>query len=204
VVLEVLRAEERLVIAAVEGNAGAGGVFLALAADLVWTRPGVVLNPHYKGMGGLNGSEYWTYLLPRRVGARRAEALTEGLLAVAPPEALAMGLIDASFGESAGAFLGRVEAQAQDLAGGARFEALLREKGRRRRRDAAQRPLAAYRLHELSRVHRSFYGPDPAYHEARRRFVHKLPPDGPAGVRRLTGPSGAAAGGGLASASRPA
>ena len=58
-------------VAALEGNAGAGGVLLALAADLVWTRPGVVLNPHYQGMGGLYGSEYWTYLLPRRVGGAR-------------------------------------------------------------------------------------------------------------------------------------
>ncbi len=71
-VLDVITAEERLVVAALEGNAGAGGVPLALAADLVWTRPGVVLNPHYQAMGGLYGSEYWTYLLPQRVGARRA------------------------------------------------------------------------------------------------------------------------------------
>ncbi len=34
-------------------------------------------------------------------------------------------------------------------------------------------------------MHRSFYGPDPAYHEARRRFVHKLPPATLASVRRL-------------------
>ena len=113
---DVITAGERLVVAALEGNAGAGGVPLALAADLVWTRPGVVLNPHYQGMGGLYGSEYWTYLLPRRVGAPWAEALTEGLLAVATPEAQAMGLIDAAFGETAAEFLSRVEAQAHDLA----------------------------------------------------------------------------------------
>ena len=28
-----------------------------------------MLNPYYRHMGGLYGSEYWTYLLPRRVGA---------------------------------------------------------------------------------------------------------------------------------------
>jgi putative two-component system protein, hydrogenase maturation factor HypX/HoxX len=32
---------------------------MALAADRVYARDGVVLNPHYKGMG-LYGSEYWT------------------------------------------------------------------------------------------------------------------------------------------------
>ena len=189
-VLDVITAGERLVVAALEGNAGAGGVPLALAADLVWTRPGVVLNPHYQGMGGLYGSEYWTYLLPRRVGGAWAEALTEGLLAVGTPEAQAMGLIDAAFGETGAEFLSRVEAQAHDLASSPQLDARLREKGNQRRRDEARRPLATYRLQELARVHRSFYGPDPAYHEARRRFVHKLPPAGPATVRRLRGPSG--------------
>ena len=41
---------------------------LPLAADCVYAREGVILNPHYKTMGCLYGSEYWTYTLPRRVG----------------------------------------------------------------------------------------------------------------------------------------
>ena len=60
-------------MAALGGNAGAGGCFLARAADLVWVRDGVMLNPHYKNMGNLYGSEYWTYLLPR-AGRRRGRA----------------------------------------------------------------------------------------------------------------------------------
>jgi hypothetical protein len=36
------------VIAGLRGNAGAGGAMLALAADRVYARQGVVLNPHYK------------------------------------------------------------------------------------------------------------------------------------------------------------
>ena len=56
------------------GNAGAGGFFLALAADEVWMAERVVANPHYKDMGNLSGSEYWTYLLPRR--AAQLEAAT--------------------------------------------------------------------------------------------------------------------------------
>ena len=67
----VLLTTDKFVIAALEGNAGAGGVFLALAADQVLMRDGIVLNPHYKNMGNLYGSEYWTYVLPRRVGADR-------------------------------------------------------------------------------------------------------------------------------------
>ena len=63
----LIEATDRIVIAAMQGNAGAGGVFMALAADQVWARRSVVLNPHYKNMGNLFGSEYWTYLLPRRL-----------------------------------------------------------------------------------------------------------------------------------------
>ena len=49
----VLLTTDKFVIAALEGNAGAGGVFLALAADQVLMRDGIVLNPHYKNMGNL-------------------------------------------------------------------------------------------------------------------------------------------------------
>lgn len=41
-------------------------------------------------------------------------------------------------------------------------------------RISAQQPLEAYRREELARSHACFFGPDPGYHEARRRFVHKL------------------------------
>ena len=61
---------------------------MALGADRVLAREGIVLNPHYKGMGGLYGSEYWTYSLPRRVGHERALQLTEQCLPVPPTSRL--------------------------------------------------------------------------------------------------------------------
>ena len=64
---EIITATDQLVVTSVGANAGAGGVMLALGADHVMLRDGVVLNPHYATMG-LYGSEYWTYVLPRRVG----------------------------------------------------------------------------------------------------------------------------------------
>ncbi len=67
-VLALLTTETHLTVAALQGNAGAGGAFIALAADRVLARSGIVLNPHYRGMGNLYGSEYWTYLLPKRTG----------------------------------------------------------------------------------------------------------------------------------------
>ncbi|MER6085625.1 enoyl-CoA hydratase-related protein, partial [Streptomyces sp. NPDC001833] len=72
----VLRTTDRLVVAALGGNAAAGGVMLALAADEVWCRAGAVLNPHYRRMG-LYGSEFWTYSLPLSARRRR---LRRGLL----------------------------------------------------------------------------------------------------------------------------
>jgi putative two-component system hydrogenase maturation factor HypX/HoxX len=73
-VYAILTTNTHLVIAAMQGNAAAGGVMLALVADKVYARKGVVLNPHYKRMG--YGSEYWTYSLPKRVGQKKAIELT--------------------------------------------------------------------------------------------------------------------------------
>ena len=68
-VREIIDTDSHLVLSALAGDAAAGGVPFALAADCVVAREDVVLNPYYRHMGGLYGSEYWTYLLPRRVGA---------------------------------------------------------------------------------------------------------------------------------------
>ena len=101
---EIITMEDKLTVSALGANAGAGGVALAAAADRVWVRPNVVLNPHYKGMGGLYGSEYWTYLLPRRVGERKALELTEGMLPLGAYAAREMGLVDAIFQGSPATF----------------------------------------------------------------------------------------------------
>ncbi len=169
----ILSSDSHLIISALQGNAGAGGVFLALAADRVVAREGVVLNPHYQAMGNLYGSEYWTYLLPRRVGAERAGEITGNRLPVEGRQAKALGLIDDCFGSDAAGFRCGVEALAESLAADA--PALLAEKRAERRRDEAGKPLAAYRVEELAQMKRNFYGFDPSYHVARYNFVHKVP-----------------------------
>ena len=68
-VREIIETDSHVVLSALGGDAAAGGVPFALAADHVVARNNVVLNPYYQHMGGLYGSEYWTYLLPRRVSA---------------------------------------------------------------------------------------------------------------------------------------
>ncbi len=165
----------QITIAALQGNAGAGGVFLSLAADRVYAREGVVLNPHYKGMGNLYGSEYWTYLLPRRVGEARAFALTQNRLPVGAEEARAMGLIDGYFGIDREDFLARVTRIAEGLATSPDYPTLLREKVARRERDEREKPLDAYRAEELQHMKLNFYGFDPSYHVARYNFVYKIP-----------------------------
>ena len=47
-------------------------------------------HPHYKNMG-LYGSEYWTYLLARRVGDDNAKSITEECLPMIAPEAVSIG-----------------------------------------------------------------------------------------------------------------
>jgi putative two-component system hydrogenase maturation factor HypX/HoxX len=172
--LAILTTESHLTVSALQGNAGAGGVFLALAADRVVARSGVVLNPHYKGMGNLYGSEYWTYTLPRRLGAAGARKITEARLPIGTAEAQALGLIDAHFGRTHAAFLAEAIAQARALAG-AGCDQRLADKRARRAADEADKPLAAYRAAELERMRLNFFGFDPSYHVARYNFVRKVP-----------------------------
>ena len=175
VALEILTADRQLTIAAMQGNAGAGGVFLALAADRVLARRGAILNPHYKGMGNLFGSEYWTYLLPRRVGADRADAITQNRLPIDAPRAAELGLIDACGPTDADKFAAWVRAEAEALATRPDFSAYLAAKVSRRAADEAAKPLAQYRAEELERMKLNFYGFDPSYHVARYHFVFKVP-----------------------------
>ena len=174
-VREIVLTPDQLTIAALQGNGGAGGVFLALAADEVVARNGVILNPHYKSMGNLYGSEYWTYLLPRRVGAERAGAITRNRLPVGVAEALQARLIDDHFGATPAAFVAEVERRARALAADPRIRERLAAKRERRAADEAHAPLESYRARELEQMRLNFYGFDASYHVARQHFVHKLP-----------------------------
>lgn len=171
----IIETTDRLVIAALRGGAGAGGVFLALAADEVWACDGVVLNPHYKDMGNLYGSEYWTYLLPRRAGPENAHRITQARLPMGVVEARRLGLIDRMLPASARGDATAIALIARTLAVDAGLAARLGDKRRRRVADEAEKPLAAYRAEELARMRLNFYGFDASYHVARYNFIHKIP-----------------------------
>ena len=118
----------QLTVAALAGNAAAGGLMLALAADQVWCRSGAVLNPHYRLMG-LHGSEYWTYTLPRRVGAREAARLTQACLPVTPDSALRSGLVDHVIAGDPTGFRAQVAAMAEHLVRSPAYPTLLSRQG---------------------------------------------------------------------------
>jgi len=168
----IIDTTDRLVIAVIRGNAGAGGVFLSLAADEVWAAEDAILNPHYKDMGNLYGSEYWTYLLPRRVGAETASRITRCRLPMGAMEAKRLGLIDRVLSR-AELKPDRITELAMGLTG-ADYEARVKAKKARRAADEAVKPLDSYRDAELRRMRLNFYGFDTSYHVARYNFIHKV------------------------------
>jgi putative two-component system hydrogenase maturation factor HypX/HoxX len=169
-VREIIITDSHLVISAMAGNAGAGGVMLALAADCVHARHGIVLNPHYKGMG-LSGSEYWTYLLPRRVGITQAIDLTEECRPISTRTAKAIGLIDDAYGTSVDDFRKKLRRAAESMVADADLEQYLRMKHEARVWDEGKKPLDNYRDEELAAMAVNFK--DSVYHERRQSFVYK-------------------------------
>ncbi|MDT8376778.1 MAG: enoyl-CoA hydratase-related protein [Mariprofundaceae bacterium] len=171
----IITTDSHITIAAMQGNAGAGGVFLARAADEVWIHSGVVLNPHYRDMGNLYGSEYWSYLLPRHAGEEHAGAIMRARLPMGAQEALSLGLADEVIARDRATFMQQVRKRASHLAASAGLPGRLERKRVRRLQDEGDKPLAAYRQQELEQMRLNFYGFDPSYHVARYNFVFKVP-----------------------------
>ena len=117
--------------------------------------------------------------------------LTQACQPLGTEAACEMGFLDDAFGEDANSFEAELRARATRLAQDPEFRAMLREKHERRLDDEYVKPLASYRAEELDRMKLNFFGPDPAYHEARRRFVFKgnPPPQSRAAVSAEIEPS---------------
>ncbi|MFI7689699.1 enoyl-CoA hydratase-related protein [Nonomuraea sp. NPDC049655] len=190
---EIVACTSQLVVTSIAGNAGAGGVMMGLGADRVIVREPVVLNPHYRTMG-LFGSEFWTYVLPRRVGAQAAAELTGRALPVGAAEAVELGLADRVAGGSRQEFERRVVDFAHRLAQDSSYEALLAARRQAREADERRKPLDAYRAEELAEMSRDMFDDRNGFREARRAFVGKAraqaTPPHLAGHRELSGASG--------------
>ncbi|WP_456461312.1 hydrogenase maturation protein [Reichenbachiella sp.] len=170
---EIINCESKVVVSAMTGNAGAGGVILALAADFVFARDGVVLNPHYKKMG-LYGSEYWTYLLPKRVGQKQALQLTEECEALVAGQAKNLGLIDDCFEETLEAFKATVREKVKKLVVHEAYHKLISDKRLLRLKDETKKSLDSYRDEELKKMSEIFYSGESDYHMKRHFFVNKI------------------------------
>ena len=171
----ILTTSTHLTVAAMRGNAGAGGVFLALAADHVLAASSAVLNPHYKNMGNLYGSEYWTYLLPQRVGDSGIERVMGRRLPISAPTARELGLIDGCLEGGPADVDAAIRTYAETLARAADFADILARKNLKRETDEAEKPLESYRKQELEQMRFNFFGFDPSYHGARYNFIRKVP-----------------------------
>ena len=89
----VLLCAEIITVASFNKNSGAGGVFLGLACDYAISSENTIFNPHYKTLG-LSGSEYHTFILPKRVGQTKAKELLENCLPINANYAKKINMID--------------------------------------------------------------------------------------------------------------
>ncbi|HEY7866005.1 MAG TPA: enoyl-CoA hydratase/isomerase family protein [Psychromonas sp.] len=115
IVHAVLTADTKLVISALQGSASAGGVMLAIAADLRYARQNIVLNPSYANLG-LCGSEYWSVLLPAIIGVGFTQKLLYEASPLSAAEALRLGLIHQVIAGEPETFADNITAKAEYLA----------------------------------------------------------------------------------------
>ncbi len=167
---DIVITRDKIVVSAMHGNAGAGGAILALASDIVYAREGIILNPHYKKMG-LHGSEYWTKLLPERVGESIANKLMDHCETLSTFEAKEIGFLDSFFGKSNKEFREKLEEKLEKLKTEINIE-LLKDKEQRINNFTNGKCMEDYRHEELSEMWKNFQSSE--YNNARHRFVHKI------------------------------
>lgn len=172
VVRELIDSPNHLTVAALRNNAGAGGAILALACDKVVAREGVTLNPHYDNMG-LFGSEYWTYLLPKRVGAEMAEKVSRECKPMLAKEALELGFADVMLEEDWDTYHRELRMLVEEMTADKGLGEAITRKRAERASDEAEKPLALYREEELAKMYATFFDPNARYHYERRNFVYK-------------------------------
>ncbi|CAF4095655.1 unnamed protein product [Adineta steineri] len=172
VILKIMSMKNKITISALQGNAGAGGVMMSLAADYVYANSEVVLNPHYRTMG-LFGSEYWTYNLSRRIGFDNARQITEACEPLSAQKAEEIHLIDRILCQSSDELLTKVEMMAHLLTIDVIYDNLIKKK---KEEDGPlfYDKLAACRSTELAKMAENFR--NSSYNLARHSFVYKTPP----------------------------
>ncbi|CAG8616016.1 37019_t:CDS:1 [Gigaspora margarita] len=179
VVKEIIKLTNIITVSAVQANAGAGGVYLALATDFSFVKPGVVLNPHYINMG-LYGSELHTYTASKRINMFMLKQIKENAKPLLAVEAIEIGLFDKliqqeqvnpeqSFLDSVKGFMDIATA---DIT---KFTKFIENKQDIRMRDELAKSLEDYEKHELEEMHKDFFENRNNFHEKRWAFITKSP-----------------------------
>ncbi|MCK9473284.1 enoyl-CoA hydratase/isomerase family protein, partial [Sulfurimonas sp.] len=170
VVKSILFADEVITIASLHRNAGAGGVFLALACDFVVAQEGVVLNPHYKTLG-LSGSEYHTFSLAKRVGEKKAGKLLDECLPISANSALKIGMLDKVFENND--YFEFLNEFAQNLCEDKEiYSDFLYEKEEYLSQNVSM--IEQKKEEELKIMHPEFWDEDSSFHKLRYDFVYKV------------------------------
>lgn len=175
IVRDIILTSHIITVASLGANAGAGGAILPLACDFVIAREGIILNPHYKTLG-LHGSEYWTYLLPKKVGEKKAHELTNACLPLGVKRAKSIGYIDEVFENNKKQYQHQLQTFCENLALSENYYDFLDTKEAQRTKDEAIKPLQNYRDEELAFMYESFYNPDSPFNQLRKDFVYKRCP----------------------------
>lgn len=163
----ILEADEVVTIASLARNAGAGGVFLALACDYVVAKESVVLNPHYKTLG-LSGSEYHTYTLPRRVGEDMANKLLVDALPISVEYAKNIEMIDELFQAK------NYYEELHNYASSLYSEDYIWDK--QDRIEEERKKMELCKQEELQKMYPEFWSEISEFHTLRHEFVYKICP----------------------------
>jgi len=163
----ILFADEIVTVASLARNAGAGGVFMALACDYVVAKEDVVLNPHYKTLG-LSGSEYHTYTLPKRVGEKKANELLNSCLPISANEAKKIGMIDEVYSHD------DYYEKLHNFSKNSYDEDFIWEKQEFLQENREK--IEALKEAELSVMHPEFWDEKSSFHKLRKEFVYKVCP----------------------------
>jgi enoyl-CoA hydratase/carnithine racemase/methionyl-tRNA formyltransferase len=161
-----------LTIAAIRGNAAAGGVALAAACDIVIAGANVVLNPAYRAIG-LYGSEYHTITYPGRCGVAAANKLLRSMMPMSPVQAQAIGLVDYIFPGTGELLDDYIRTHVVLL-----LKPGVIHQGRwKRNLDLSPSTLSLVRSHELGQMSQDFWSPRSVrYHSRRFDFIRKIKP----------------------------
>ncbi|WP_418641299.1 enoyl-CoA hydratase-related protein [Sulfurimonas sp. ST-27] len=171
-VKSVLFADDVVTVASLHKNAGAGGVFLALACDYVVVKEGVVLNPHYKTLR-LSGSEYHTYSLPKRVGKEYAEKILEECLPLSAGKAKETGLADKLFAHKE--YRKELENFCLELiCDEEKLEDFLWDK--EEYIESHKKQIEHHREEEIAVMYPEFWEEGSSFHKKRYEFVYKICP----------------------------